>query len=151
MKHIAVAVRIAGAVVMLALFGAPASAQKAPNATMQEILIKASLLTFNDANVTGNYDVFHAKLSKPFRDQFPPERLAEVFKGFRDQHIDFDLIAAKAPVSVEEPKVDDNGRLTLKGYFDTTPSRMNYDLVFIMSDGEWKLIAINVDLKKPDK
>jgi hypothetical protein len=151
MKHIAVAARIAVAFIMLALFGAPASAQKLPNASVQEILIKASLLTFNDANVTGNYEVFHAKLSKPFRDQFSPARIAEVFKGFRDQHIDFDLIAAKAPISVEDPKVDDNGRLTLKGYFDTTPSRVNYDLDFIMSDGDWKLIRINVDLKKPDK
>jgi hypothetical protein len=151
MKHSAVAVRTVVAVLMLALFGAPASAQKVPNATVQEILIKASLLTFNDANVTGNYEVFHAKLSKPFRDQFSSDKLAEVFKGFRDQHIDIDLIAAKAPISVEEPKVGDNGRLTLKGYFDTTPSRVNYDLAFITSDGEWKLISINVDVKKPDK
>ncbi len=151
MKHIAVAARIAVAVLMLALFAAQAWAQKAPSATVQEILIKASLLTFNDANVTGNYEVFHAKLSKPFRDQFSPEKLAEVFEGFRAQHIDLDLIAAKAPISVEEPKLDDNGRLTLKGYFDTSRSRVNYDLGFIMSDGEWKLVSINVDLKKPDK
>src|SRR6516162_2296465 len=56
MKHMAVAVRVAAAVLTLALFGAPASAQKVPSATVQEILIKASLLTFNDANVTGNYE-----------------------------------------------------------------------------------------------
>jgi len=151
MKHVLGTVRLAIAALMLALLAAPASAQKVPNATVQEILIKSALLTFNDANVTGNYAVLHAKLSKPFRDQFPPDKLAEVFKGFREQHIDFDLIAAKAPVSAEEPKIDDNGRLTLKGYFDTTPSRVNYDLAFIMSDGEWKLIRINVDVKKPDK
>ena len=24
-----------------------------------------------------------------------------------------------------------------------------YDLAFIMSDGEWKLIKVNVDVKKP--
>ena len=48
-------------------------------------------------------------------------------------------------------KVDDKGLLSLKGYFDTTPSRVNYDLAFVMSDGEWKLIKINVDVKKPDK
>ena len=80
-------------------FGAAASAQKAPNANVQEIIIKSSLLTFNDANVTNNYSVFHAKLSKPFRDKFPPDKLAETFKGFRDQHVDLDLIAAKAPLN----------------------------------------------------
>ena len=124
---------------------------KVPNAELQEVLIKASLLSFNDANVTGNYAVLHAKLSKPFRDQFPPDKLAEIFKEFRDKHIDFDIIAAKKPIGAEEPKVDDKGLLSLKGYFDTTPSRVNYDLAFVMSDGEWKLIKINVDVKKPDK
>ena len=45
--------------------------------------------------------------------------------------------------------------MTLKGYFDTQPSRVNYDLAFIMSDGDWKLIRINVNVEigvraKPD-
>ena len=56
-------------------------------------------MTFNDANVTGNYTVLHAKLSKPFRDQFSPERLREAFKVFNEKHIDFDLIAS-APVLI---------------------------------------------------
>ena len=127
-----------------------ASAQKVPSPELQEILIKASLLSFNDANVTGNYAVFHAKLSKPFRDQFAPEKLADIFKEFRDKHIDFDIVAAKKPINAEEPKVDDRGVLSIKGYFDTTPSRVNYDLAFILSDGEWKLIKIDVNVKKPD-
>lgn len=122
---------------------------KVPSAELQEVLIKVSLLSFNDANVTGNYSVFHAKLSKPFRDQFPPEKLAETFKEFRGKRIDFDIIAAKRPVSIEEPKIADNGVLSIKGYFDTTPSRVNYDLAFIMSEGEWKLIKVDVDVKRP--
>src|SRR3954462_3644674 len=92
--------------------------QKVPGAELQEVLIKTSLLSFNDANVTGNYAVLHAKVSKPFRDQFPPEKLAEIFKEFRDKHIDFDIVAAKKPIGTEEPKID-NGILSLKGYFDT--------------------------------
>ena len=126
----------------------PARAQqKVPGTELQEVLIKAALLSFNDANVTGNYAVFHAKLSKPFRDQFPPEKLSEIFKEFRDKRIDFDIIAAKRPIGTEEPKIADNGTLSIKGYFDTAPSRVNYDLAFIMSDGDWKLIRINVNVK----
>ena len=130
----------------------PARAQqKVPGAELQEVLIKAALLSFNDANVTGNYAVFHAKLSKPFRDQFSPEKLAEIFKEFRDKRIDFDIIAAKKPIGTEDAKIADNGILSIKGYFETTPSRVNYDLAFIMSDGEWKLIKVNVDVKRPDR
>lgn len=149
MKQITVAARVAVAVLMLALFVAPALAQKIPNATGQEILIKTSLLSFNDANLTGNYDVFHATLSKPFRDQFSPGKIAATFKTFRDKHINLQMIAAMTPISAAEPKIDDEGRLTLKGYFDTTPNHVNYDLIFIRSEGEWKLLSINVDLKKP--
>lgn len=126
-----------------------AHAQPAPDKIGQEILIKATLLTFNDANVTGNYTVLHAKLSKPFRDQFPPEKLKAAFKEFADKRIDFDLIAARPPIPSQEPAVNDQGVLKLYGYFDTKPSRVNYQLEFIRSDGEWKAIKINVDLKKP--
>jgi hypothetical protein len=140
---------IAAGVAVLVSVATGALAQKVPSATVQEMLIKAALLSFNDANVTGNYSVFHAKLSKPFRDQYPPEKLAATFKAFRDQHVDFELVVAKQPVPAEEAKVDDRGVLTIKGYFDTQPSRVNYDLAFILSDGDWKLIRINVDVKKP--
>jgi hypothetical protein len=127
----------------------PAQAQKVPDKVSQEVLVKGTLLTFNDANVTGNYTVLHAKLSKPFRDQFPPERLKEAFKEFNAKNIDFDIIAAKPPVSSQEPSVSDQGVLKLYGYFDTSPSRVYYELEYIMSDGEWKPTKINVNLKKP--
>jgi hypothetical protein len=133
----------------LVLVATPASAQKVPDPVPLEALIKVTLLSFNDANVTGNYTVLHAKLSKPFRDQFPPDRLKEVFKAFSDNHIDFDIIAAKPPIATEEPKVSDSGTLSVKGRFDTNPN-VNYDLDFIMSDGEWKAIKINVRLGKPE-
>jgi opacity protein-like surface antigen len=132
-------------------FAGAAAAQKAPGPEQQEVLIKSSLMTFNDANVTGNYTVLHAKLSQPFRDQFTPDKLKQSFKAFADAHIDFDLIVAKPPVLTEPAKVDDEGRLLLRGYFDTRPSRVNYDLAFIRSEGEWKLIRLNVDVKKPEQ
>ena len=139
---------MAGVLAVLFMAGS-AMAQSVPNPTLQEILIKASLLTFNDANVTGNYSVLHAKLAKPFRDQFSPDKLKEVFKPFADGHIDFDLIAAKPPIASEPSRIDARGVLMLRGYFDTSPSRVTYDLDLIQSDGEWKLIKLNVKVKPP--
>jgi len=138
-----------GAGVALLALTASAFAQRAPNTHMQEMLIKVSLLTFNDANLTNNYSVFHARLSKPFRDKYSPAQIAEGFKIFRDQNLDLDFIAAMQPVPLEDAKVDDNGVLAIKGYFNTEPNRVNYDLQFIMSDGEWKLFHIGVKLKAP--
>jgi hypothetical protein len=124
----------------------PAQAQKVPDATMQEMLIKSTLLTFNDANVTENYTVLHAKMSKPFRDQFPPDRLKTAFKDFSDKHIDIALVAAKIPVPDMPASINDDGVLTLEGHFDTSPKKLKYILGYIMSDGEWKPIRLKVDV-----
>ena len=138
---------------LVALTGATmASAQnKVPSERALEALVKVTLLSFNDANVTGNYAVFHAKLSKPFLQQFSPERLAETFKDFARKDVDFDIIAAFRPVYDPEPRVDDEGKLLVKGYFPTEPARVVYDLKFIPSDGEWKLLGINIKTERAPK
>ena len=133
------------AALLLALLAGPALAQnQVPTERGLEALVKASLLSFNDANITGNYTVFHAKLSKPFRDQFPPDRLQQAFKEFADKQIDIELIGALKPTYDPEPLVDPSGRLVVRGWFPTEPMRVAFSLDFIPSDGEWKLISINV-------
>jgi len=62
--------KIAAAAAMLLLAATGAHAQRAPNTLVQQALVKVALLTFNDANLTGNYSVFHARLAKPFRDKY---------------------------------------------------------------------------------
>jgi hypothetical protein len=143
---------IARIICVLALLLATPAVQaqnKVPSERALEALVKTSLLTFNDANVTGNYTVLHAKLSKPFRDQFPPEKLQETFKDFNKKHIDFDIIAALKPSYDPSPSIDGDGKLLVKGSFPTDPMRVYFDLDFIPSDGEWKLIGINVKVDSP--
>lgn len=124
---------------------------KVPSALIQEVLIKTYLLTLNDANITGNYAVLRAKLAKPFRDQFDAEKLKNVFKSFSDKKIDYGIIAAKPPVASSESKIDSRGALILRGYFETTPSRVSYEFDFIPSEGEWKPIKLNVHVKPVEK
>lgn len=139
---------LAGLVLLLAAASAQAQ-NRVPSKNALEALVKTSLLTFNDANVTGIYTVFHARLSKPFRDQYPVERLAQVFAEFRDKHIDVESIAALQPIYEPAPRVDEEGRLVVKGRFPTEPLQLDFSLEFIPSDGEWKLIGLNVKTVKP--
>ena len=137
-------------VIALMLPAAGAHAQnKVPSERALEALIKTTLLSFNDANVTGNYTVFHAKLSKPFREQFPPERLERTFREFNKKHLDFDIIAAMKPSYDPPARIDEDGKLLVKGSFPTEPLWVYFDLDFIPSDGEWKLIRINVRVGDP--
>ena len=43
------------------------------------------------------------------------------------------------------------GVLNLRGYFPTEPNRVTYDLDFVMSDGEWKLIRLSVSIRESGK
>ncbi|HEU5095969.1 MAG TPA: hypothetical protein VFT77_12465 [Reyranella sp.] len=138
-----------GLLVMLVAASSATAQNKVPGERALEALVKATLLTWNDANVTGNYTVFHAKLSKPFRDQFPPDRLKQIFKKFADEDIDIDVVAALKPVYQPVPAIDGDGKLVVNGYFPTEPMRVIFALEFIPSDGEWKLIGINVKTDNP--
>jgi hypothetical protein len=126
-----------------------AMAQAIPDVGEQEVLIKTTLMSFNDANTTANYSVFHAKLAKPFRDQFSPEKLKATFKTFSDQEVDIGFVVAKTPISDAEVKIDDNGVLRIDGHFDTKPSQIAYTLKYIRSDGDWKAVGIDVNIGKP--
>ena len=142
-------VRMLAVMALMLMVSAAQAQNKVPSERGLEALVKATLLTFNDANVTGNYEVFHAKLSKPFREQFSVERLARRFQEFSKKHVDFDIVAALKPDYDPAPKVDDEGRLLVKGHFPTEPLRVNFNLAFIPSDGEWKLVGINVKIDDP--
>jgi hypothetical protein len=128
---------------------APARAQTVPDHATLETLMKSTLLTFNDANVTGNYTVFHARLAKPFRDQFSPDRLKQAFVSFAQQSINIETIAALKPVLTEEPRIDNRGALLVRGYFETKPNRVTFLLDYFHNEGAWKLININVKVKPP--
>jgi hypothetical protein len=141
------------AVVMAALLASSAARadDKVPSAKDQEVLIKTSLLSLNDANMTGNYAVLHAKLSKPFREQFSPDRLKQSFKEFADKKIDWEAVVAMSPVPTKDPHIDGRGALVLRGYFDAGAKHVVYALDFIPSEGEWKPIKLNVRVKSANE
>jgi hypothetical protein len=142
---------LAGAIAAAFLLGMPAgAAETVPSPTTQEVLIKTSLLTLNDAIVSGNFTVPHARLAKPFREQFEPSDLKRAFKSFADQKIDMAVISAAAPVATDDAQIDNRGALLLRGRFDVGRSRVSYKLDFLPSEGEWKPIGLNVDLNTLD-
>ena len=135
---------------VLLLLATPALAQnQVPPPKPLEALVKATLMTLNDANLTGDYRVFHARLSEPFRRQVTPQQLKQSFREFHDKYVDIDIVCALVPVFDQPPHVDAEGKLIVHGFFPTEPTRVNFGLEFIPSDGEWKLISINVKIDDP--
>ncbi len=137
---------LAFAVLLSLSFVAPAHSAPVPNDDDQEILIKATLMTFNDANLTGNYSVLRDKASKPFRAQLSVEKLADSFKVYREKKINMESIVG-ADLDSNKATFDKDGVLNLKGRFKDDEKRIRFDLNFIDEGGVWKLIGISVNYK----
>jgi hypothetical protein len=118
-----------------------------PGPSAQEVLVKSILVTLNDAVASDNFTILHAKISKPFRDQFPPEKLRAVFKNLVEKHAVFDAVVAEKMIADEAAKIDEKGVLRLKGRFQTSPKQVKYELGFIESEGAWKLSGVQIDIE----
>src|SRR3954452_5715040 len=80
----------------------PVNALDMPGPSAQEVLVKSILVTLNDAVASDNFTVLHAKISKPFREQFPPEKLRAVFKNLVEKHAVFDAVVAEKMIVDED-------------------------------------------------
>ena len=115
-------VRLAAALVALTAMGTvKAAALDMPSSFVQEVLVKSILVTLNDAVASDNFTVLHAKISKPFRDQFPPAKLRTIFKDLIEKHAVFDAVVASPIVADEDARIDEKGVLPSRAI--STPRR----------------------------
>lgn len=129
----------------------PAFAADIPDDDDQDVLIRTTLLTFNDANMTNNYQVMLAKASKQFQSQFDADKMATAFEAFRKNKLFFEDVVTADYDSYEKATFDKEGALVLAGVFKTDELQVKYNLRFIKNDDAWKMLGINVDAtrKKP--
>jgi hypothetical protein len=126
---------------------APAFAIDIPDDDDQDILIRATLMTFNDANLSGNYSVFMAKASKEFQAQFTAEKMASAFESFSKNKADLGDVVTADYDSYEKARLDGNA-LVLVGVFKTDDFEVKYNLRFLQNEDVWKVSSINVDATK---
>ena len=134
-------------VMMVACF-VPANAASLPSDDEEEVLIRTTLMTFNDANMTGNYSVLLAKASKEVQAQLSNEKLFEAFKPFRTNQLFFEDVIYEELDSYDDSKFDDDGALVLAGVIRTDTKKISYTLKFLRNDNVWKWSGINVKADK---
>jgi hypothetical protein len=126
----------------------PAFAADIPDDDSQDVLIRTTLLTFNDANMTNNYAVMLARSSKQFQSQFTTDKMATAFEIFRKNKLFFEEVATADYDSSEKAVIDKEGALVLVGAFKTDDLQVKYNLRFVKNDDAWKMLGINVDATK---
>ena len=109
-----------------------------------------SLLAFNKAVQGKNFDSFYAQVAKLWQAQTTAAKLKEIFQPFIAQGADADIspIARLAPDFDSKPAIDEDSFLVLKGSYPTQPNKVFFELKYLYEEGAWKLVGINVNLKK---
>ena len=125
-----------------------------PSNDKVQALVKSTFLDFSDSVQSGDFTAFHNKVAKVWRDDSSADQMAEAFKSFVDDKKNYnfknavtpmDAVFAPAPAIAKVAGLD---ALVVKGYYPTKPSPANFDLKYVMDDGSWKLIGMNVDTTK---
>lgn len=111
-------------------------------------LVLDSLLAFNKALRTKNFDSFYGKIAKLWQAQTTSAKLKEIFQAFIAQDADISSIEEVEPVFDSKPAIDNDGFLVLKGSYPTQPSQVFFELKYVYEDETWELVGINVNLKK---
>jgi len=136
----------AGPGVNAADISAPGTPRKVPQAHAMNQLVGKSLLAFNASVQSKDFRAFHASLARPLRRKFSPERLKQIFEAFIRHQINIAAIRGLDPTFSQNPSIDKDGLLVVKGFYASTPKRVNFKLSFMMEDGEWRLMSINVSI-----
>lgn len=120
--------------------------QQRPPATLEQALylIRATLLTLNDANRSGNYTVLRDLAAPAFQAKNTAADLSIIFADLRRRNFDLYAAAIIAPRLDAPPERDRSGMLRLAGVFATRPLQIHFDLLFQAVDGKWKLFGISV-------
>jgi hypothetical protein len=113
------------------------------------ILIRTTLIALQQANQTGNYTVLHGISAPGFQSVNTPERLAQIFANLRAKNFDLSGVVVLEPQLSVMPELYQNGVMRMAGFFPSVPIQVYFDLQFILVQGQWKLLAIAVNVAPP--
>jgi hypothetical protein len=129
---------------------APPAAQlpPVPNVYGLVMLIRNAVLSLAQANASGNYGILRDMAAPGLQQATTVASLSENFAGLRNSKLDLGEIAVANPTLARQPLVDARGFMRLIGFFPVGEEKVNFDLVFQLIDGRWRLFGIGV---APDK
>jgi hypothetical protein len=125
----------------------PASAPNTPTPEADRVvlLVRTTLLTLNDALLTGNFTVFRDRASLSFQASNSAARLSVFFSDLMSRQVDLTGSAIVVPQLRATPTIDANGRLRIVGQFQGQPAAIAFDLIFEPVAGQWRLFGISVN------
>jgi len=107
-------------------------------------LVNETMVTFGEAINAGSMAVFRDHISAAWQGEATVEDLDRTFGSFYGSGADLTVLGKLTPSFDPEPRLDDRGVLTLEGSYPTQPTRIDFENLYYIEDGEWKLISLGV-------
>jgi hypothetical protein len=116
-----------------------------PDIEQVYVLIRSAVLTLNNAVRAGNFSVLRDGAAPSFQAANTSARLAHIFRKLDREGADLSRVAITAPTISRLKLTHQRSRLRVTGNFPGARSRIDFDLIFEMSRGRWRLFGISVN------
>lgn len=120
--------------------------QVLPNSSENEKIAVDTTLAFAKAVNANDLSLFRNQTTKEFKTTFTHEQFEKTFSGFIEQKINLLPVANLKPQFRNPPSLSNDGTLTLKGYFPTRPSQVEFDYSFLWRNNGWKVSGISLEI-----
>lgn len=114
-------------------------------------LVWSTMIAIEQANRTGNYSVLRDNSASSFQQANNPATLASLFERLRNTNFDLSNTLLLSPDYSIPPTVRKDGLLRMRGRFELRPTPVNFDLMFQLESGKWRLFGIAVVAGNPNK
>ena len=113
-------------------------------------LVQSNMHNFSYSVKQKEMSQFYKNISIFWQKKTSVKKLSITFKPFIDSNIDLTVLDNLQPIFNHAPILTKNADLYVAGYYDTTPSRVQFKQTYYMQgNGEWKLAEFFVGVKKP--
>jgi len=109
------------------------------------VLIRSAILTLDNAMRAGNFSVLRDAGAPSFQAANTSAKLARIFQKLDQQGVDLSSVAVTAPTITDLRSLNQGHRLSVTGYFPSPRSRIDFDLMFEVDRGRWRLFGISVN------
>ncbi len=115
-----------------------------PDGPLAIVLIRDALTAVNQANWTGNYAVLRDYASPNFAKANDLVHLTVIFQPIRAEGLDLAPALFLTPKVTKAELKDKGKKFLLKGYFESKPKQIHFEMIFEPIATRWRLFGIGV-------
>jgi hypothetical protein len=120
------------------------SSPTVPSTADQIGLVKQSMHDFVASVEKKDMGDFRKTVSQMWQKQFSTEQFNQAFKSIIDAGAHWSVLNQVEPVLASDANVDENGVLSLTGYYPTRPSQVKFEQKYIYEGTSWKLMGFSI-------